>query len=121
MALKLWGPREPQADEGGNVVRMVGFPMATDNESNTFIFSKFYTSKPPLSWLVQELALGCIRSGVAPAALHAPGAVNIAADRLPRGFVSPCCISALGLDFSMRVRPEWADPSWWAVGALIYA
>ena len=87
--------------------------MASDNLANVFIVPKFYTSKPPLSWCVRELALTAIGMRLLPYALHLPGVNNITADRLSRGFNGPCSLRALGLDPSKRCRPDWQRKSWW--------
>ena len=110
LALRIWGPSSSSQD-GHDV--FLSFPVATDNMANTFIFGQMYSSKPPLSWCLRELALTAVAVRVLPAALHVPGATNVVPDRLSRGFCSNPCLAALGLDPAKRRREPWAKRDWW--------
>ena len=60
-----------------------------------------------------ELALTCLKLGLLPAGLHLTGAVNVVTDRLSRGFVSDCSVTALGLNPGSRRRPAWRGRPFW--------
>ena len=90
----------------------MAFPIATDNMANTYVFGKLYT-KPPLSWCLRGLALAAVAVRALPATLHLPGATDVVADRLSRGFCSAPCLAAMGLDPARRRTAKWAERSWW--------
>ena len=102
LALRLWGPRA----SAGGADSMIAFPLGTDNLANTFVCGKLYTSRPPLSWCLRELALTAVHLRALPVALHVPGATSVAPDRLSRGFNSYPSIRALGLGPGKRRRAE---------------
>ena len=81
LALRLWGP-QARVEQGEG---MVAFPVATDNQANTYVFGRLYASRPPLSWCLREFALAAIQERVLPAALRVPGDTNVVPDRLNKG------------------------------------
>ena len=115
VALKLWGP-EVQL-EGREV--LIAMPCATDQLANVYGCGTCYTSKPPLSWCLREVAFAVIRARVLPATLHLSGAQNVTSDRLSWGFIGPLSLAALDHAPSKRRRPQWREPNWWRVPELV--
>ena len=112
LALRAWGP-SASSQEGHDV--FLGFPVATDNTASTYICGQMYSSQPPLSWCLRELALTAVAVQALPAALHVSGAANVVPDRLSRGCCSPPCLAALGLDPARRRTEPWTKQDWWHV------
>ena len=74
-----------------------------------------YTPRTPLITCVRELNLSAVAIRALPFALHVPGASNLVAGRLSRGFNGPHSLRALRLEPQTRRRSDWARPSCWHV------
>ena len=83
VATWLWS-----AKAGADVAPSFHLPLSADNLGNVFVVKKLYTSKRPLSWLVQELALLTLERGVNLCLSHRHGEADRwtgLADALSRG------------------------------------
>ena len=97
VAISVWGGGQhhisQRSAEQALAVSMNCIPICSDNLGNVFIVKNFYTATMPLGWMLQELALQCIRRGVKPCLAHRRGDADCytdTADKLSRGLMSLC-------------------------------
>ena len=115
VALKLWGP----SSNATSSPVLVAIPTLTDNQGNSYIYEKWYTSIPPAAWILREIALEAISRECTLAPVFIKGKMNVRSDRLSRGFISNHSIRSLGLDATSRRRPQLDAVDFWKIPELV--